>query len=254
MLIVTHKLMQQGAPEVLQAAYSKLPFLQDTASYWNRALSESTIDAYRPLVAPYASFIVEKAAFHHRFPAFESSYSVDLGGSLHGGSGSIPTDPVNHEALACLQKMQDLLLKALEAGFTILRMKAAGSRGQTAASVQAPGANPEGMSEDAVGLVAAAIIPILREADLLYDVVWYLITSLLSFCGGVHEGAQGDSLNQAIGRFSQQHRQLRGLFEQARGEPAIAQCVTAPTLPVDPPNFVLESPSALSATPSPSLR
>lgn len=253
LLIVTHKLMQQGSPEVLIAAYTRLPFFQETASFWNRPVPEATPDPYRPLVAPYATFVVEKAAFHHRFPAFESSYSVDLGGggSLHGGVGA--SDPLNHEALACLQKMQDLLLKALEDGFAVLRAKVA-SAARAGGPPAAAATPPEGMSENAVGLVAAAIIPILREADLLYDVVWYLITSLLGLCGGAPEGPQGEALSTAIGKFGVQHRQLRSLFEQARGEPAIAQCVTPPSLPADPPGFVLESPSAISASPSPSLR
>ncbi|KAG6543660.1 hypothetical protein Mapa_014843 [Marchantia paleacea] len=246
-LTTIHKLMQQGPADCRAACYSRLHILTDTLSTFKTPGDNAAESlSYGPLICAYASMLSEKATFHHRFQAYENNYSVDIGAiqDQPSCSGQTVTDPLRPEALVCLQVLQDLILRTLEEGFTLFRnkyalfgAKDAGTRNGTASAPLGPGLSTTcGGDTDPIGLVVSVLIPVLREADLVYDICCFLLKSQLNIWRGRNYGQNmTTALNEMAPKFGYQHKVLRTFFEQAKTIDAITCNVTPPNLPQNPP-------------------
>ncbi|KAL2608289.1 hypothetical protein R1flu_026862 [Riccia fluitans] len=245
-LITIHKLMQQGPADCRAACYSRLQFLTDTVNtFQNRGGIAVELPLYGPLISAYASMLIGKATFHHRYQAYENNYSVDLCAvkDKTGLSGQTGNDPLSPEVLVCLQGLQDLILRTLEEGFSLFRKKytAAGVKGACRKNGIVCGSVGSGLSmaggdTDSIDLVSSVLIPVLREADLVYDICCFLLSTQFSARRRGNYGQEISSvLNEPISKFGYQHKALRTFFEEAKTIDAISCNVTPPNLPENSP-------------------
>ncbi|KAL3676041.1 hypothetical protein R1sor_025989 [Riccia sorocarpa] len=240
-LITAHKLMQQGPPDCCAACHSQLKILMDTA---NRGESAPALIPYRPLNSAYASMLVGKATFHHKFQAYANNYSVDLCAvkGMQSSHGQTINNPLSPEVLVCLQGLQDSILQTLEEGFSLFRKKyavvgkksASTKRGIVRGSVR-HGSTTTGGDADSIDLVLSVLIPLLREADLVYDICCFLLSRNISaWRRGKYGQELFTALNEMTSKFGYQHNLLRTFFEEAKTIEAISCNVTPPSLPQNP--------------------
>lgn len=246
--------MQEGPPECLVSCYAKLSLLKDVVSGWASPINKSESGRfYCPLICAYASMLVGKTRFHHSFPAFENNYSVNF--IRAPSSENHASDPITIDALACLQSIQDDILHTLATGFELLeeRQSKEGEESGNMANLSMLGADhssnkahAKAGTADPIGLIGAVLIPSLREADLVYDICWYLISSLNSmttcdsdFLPKPAGPRVVPELTSMVQKFQAQHMMLRRMFEQARCQPSIACNVAPPSLRREPPEVCL---------------
>lgn len=242
-LVVLHKLLQQGSADVLVALRSSLRgadasasresirgWLRECRAAWRPVGRDATgAAAYAAegavgdadielaaLVAPYAGFLDAKAAFHARFFAFENNYSFRP--RRHAASAG-QDSPLSIDAAESLLRILSHVVHALEILLSSLR------RYRTARP------EDEEDGEAALGVIELklmAALPLLREADLLYDIAGY---TLVNVARGVSAAgappppltpAELKRIQQAAGLFSRLHGELRDVFRRARAEIRLA--------------------------------
>ncbi|KAK3263329.1 hypothetical protein CYMTET_27857 [Cymbomonas tetramitiformis] len=148
-LLVAHKLLLQGPPEVLPEAYERMPFFQ--------SLCEGNADGspHGSLVFRYAMMLAEKTNFHHSHPAFANNYSFD------SRRERVITNDPSLGPLRSLFRIQELVLTTLLPCLTTVLEKGRNSKGTYA-------------------LRLAVTLSLLREADLVYEICVYLLGALVT--------------------------------------------------------------------------
>ena len=245
--MVAHKLVQQGSPQVLQAlSAERLAGGEGGASAGVRAWLRNIRAAWRPvgrdartgnpiydlsavgdsdegggerageefemelaaLVAPYAGFLDAKAAFHGRFTAFENNYSLRPQRTQEVGGGMASMATI--DAAEALLRILSHVVHTLEILLASLR------RYRTATPEEAGGEEALGMIE----LKIMAALPLLREADLLYDIAGYTLVGVARTADRALAATAPEltRLRRGAGLFSRLHKELRDVFRRARGE------------------------------------
>eukprot|EP00899_Mesostigma_viride_P028772 jgi/Mesvir1/907/Mv17468-RA.1 len=236
-LAVLHRLLQQGSPEFPAALHGNISLLRNMHNTWKgRAEAaawavgggigggssvEGESAEYAPLVAPYTQLLILKTLFHFDWRMFENNYSLRGGNMELGQRSSMGRNPVSVQAVNTLQKLLEQVLLTLDAAFAILRAPPPGSLNGVATS-SAP---------EATNFKAFLCIGLLREADLLYDILCYILSSLAQSSSSPQE------LRWFIAKFDSQYASLRAAYEKAWAEPAVCSEVSPPRLPSTPPHF-----------------
>lgn len=146
-LLIVHRLQQQGSPDVLLAAAQSVTLLSGIKMTWQGAAPSSSSDSpWVALVPMYADFVAEKTGFHGRNPAFENNYSVDA-------------NTVGNGHVRQLLKVLRSCLSALSVCFAVLPSRTHGG------------------GRD---LLCAVMVSLLREADLVHNALTFLLYSLSS--------------------------------------------------------------------------
>lgn len=130
-LLVIHRLMQQGPFEVLPACSQSATLMQGVEAAWRQSS-----DPWAPLAVSYAGLVSSKAVFHGHFPNYSSAY-VD-----ESGKAAIDSRAVWH-MLHVLQRCIAAVNAALD------RMALVGSQAEE--------------------LTSSVALPLLKEVDMVYN-------------------------------------------------------------------------------------
>ncbi|CAM6091839.1 unnamed protein product [Calypogeia fissa] len=246
-LIIIHKLLQQGSPSCQTSCFNKRSILSDIGTTFRSPVGsagiEASREAYNPVVSSYASVLVEKVSFHKIFPNYESNYSIGLGISANqpSSSGKVSPEMEKGNALTYLQKILDMVFVALEKGFALLqnksdeveltiREKTSGARILPLGSVHETSHVAKIGFSNPIELAVSMLIPMLKEADLLYEICSFLISSQSSLQQENH--SRNGGIAHQVAKFRDQHKMLRKYFELAKSEVSITCKVTPPNLPL----------------------
>jgi hypothetical protein len=206
-LLVFHKLMQQGSPETLPAAAALgAHIVEGLRIAWTpERLREhpGEFADVAALIHPYATLIKVKVEFHERFRAFDNNYAAAGNAPAAGGDAEV-TQQAACELLFVLDEALRTLRRAL----------------RSLASVRA--------RDGARSLPAAVATALLREAHLSYDALLFLMALLAP------HGMPPPEMREF---FARSHGTLREACDDAGAYPALQHLDTPPRLSAEPPQF-----------------
>lgn len=213
-LLVIHRIMQQGPSEVLPACSKSATLMQGVESAW-----KDSSDGCARLAVRYASLVAAKAVFHFNFSTYSSAY-VDE-------SGLARMEP---RVVAQMLDVLDNCIHAVHAA--IDRM--------------------ERVSGQAEELAASVALPLLKEVDMVYNAsTSHTYKLAASRDSSVRNEAQS-SLYKKLSDLHNRLRSLYG--RASKSEPLRAAGATPPamaeTLP-DPRSFVQSVGASLTMATSP---
>ena len=240
-LLVVHKLMQQGAPETLPAvAQNGTRLLDGIRAAWpqRKAAADPEHSDVAVLVEvrvrvtradallcshtdspcfsaeqPYAGVIRTKTEFHAAFRGFDNNYATPEG---HPAGGANPASTLD---AACE------LLGVLDATLATLRIALARLVGVRA-------------REGPTHLAAAVAIALLREAHISYDASLFLLACVAS---------HGSTPGPVVEWFDKAHVTLRDLYDDVRCCPALGHLEPPPALPAEVPRLLASRPTSAAA-------
>ena len=208
-LLVFHKLMQQGSPETLgAAAVLGVHIINGLLTAW--APDRLRLSVFHTgefadvakLIHPYAKVIKQRLDFHERFRAFDNNYSAAAGAPAAGGDAEV-TQQAACELLGVLDEALPTLRRALSSLPSVSTVQ--GER----------------------SLPAAVATALLREAHLSYDALGFLMAVMAPY------GLPAPPVREWFARV---HVELREATDGAISYPAL-QHLDLPQLNIEPPQF-----------------
>ncbi|KAI8868536.1 cytoskeleton assembly control protein [Ramicandelaber brevisporus] len=213
-LIVVHKVVRDGDPSALQAAFDNFKFLENIFQH-------STSNAfgwrgYCALIRAYVNFILAKLEFHKLHPKFRADFDYDEFLSLRG----VDDPNAGFETISDLMNLQDRLDEVQKLIMSHL--------------------NAATNNECRV----AAFVPLVEESYAIYK----FSTRMLIAMHKTIDSAE-DSLLPLRERYAGQHSNLRKFYRNCEQMPYLTRLIKIPTLPRDPPNLFGEDEWATGAAP-----
>ncbi|XP_025089296.1 huntingtin-interacting protein 1-like isoform X2 [Pomacea canaliculata] len=207
-LQVIHKLMRDGHPNVVPDSYKYCSQLRDLGKLWGHLK-----EGYGKLIALYCTLLIQKLNFHRKFPRIpgnlmmtDEQYYKICGNNV---------DNYFEFSIDMLDYMEEIL-NLQQSVFGSLDMSRANS-----------------MTNAGQCRLAPLILCILDSCQ-LYD---YLVRSLFS----LHSSLPPDTLSGHRERFLQCYRRLKEFYHKCGNLQYFKHLVQVPSLPDEPPNFLVAS-------------
>ncbi|XP_047141929.1 huntingtin-interacting protein 1 isoform X1 [Hydra vulgaris] len=204
-MLVLHKILREGHPNVLRDSYQYKKTLRDLLSVY-----KFQGGAYGTLVCEYLKILLTKLDIHHKYPGIPGALTSSSETTM-----KIPDSDVNDVftfAVECLD-YQDLLLTFEE---NILKTLDKSRNNSQTASSQCK---------------IAILVPILKECSGIYDILVLVV-------GKLHKSVPHDTLEGHRGRFNVQHKRMKTFCTCAGGMTYITNLIEIPVIPENPPNFL----------------
>eukprot|EP00128_Syssomonas_multiformis_P006644 Colp12_sorted_trinity150504_noHs@25169 len=223
-LIVLHKLLHDGHPNVLKEIYKNKKDLESLMTAWSNRKEKGP---YNPLITFYVEFLLFKLDFHNKYPS--------IPGTLNSEDFILARVARVLESTLLLQSdiinYQDALLYLGD---------------QIIASVK-------GITDvDILGCRLSALVPVVTESASLYKMAFDVLTKL-------HKGMKFNELHGQRERFADMLSRLKKFYFVASGFRTLQGLVNFPLLPESCPEFTPwdgkspfeEGEAAASAAPEP---
>ncbi|KAK7487938.1 hypothetical protein BaRGS_00020839, partial [Batillaria attramentaria] len=207
-LQVIHKLMRDGHPNVVPDSYKYCSQLKDLGKLWGHLK-----EGYGKLIASYCTLLIQKLKFHRKFPRIPGNLML-TDEQYYKICGS-NVDNYFEFSIDMLDYMEEIL-NLQQAVFGSLDMSRANS-----------------MTNAGQCRLAPLILCILDSCQ-LYD---YLVRSLFN----LHSSLPPDTLSGHRERFLQCYRRLKEFYVKCGNLQYFKHLVQVPSLPDDPPNFLVAS-------------
>lgn len=208
-LQVVHKLMRDGHPNMLPDSFKYCSQLKDLGKLWSH-LKES---GYGKLIACYCSLVIQKISFHRKFPRIPGNLML-TDEQYYKICGS-NVDNYFEFSIDMLDYMEEIL-NLQQSVFGSLDMSRANSMTNAGQCRLAP------------------LIMCILDSCQLYD---YLVRTLFN----LHSSLPPDTLAGHRDRFLQCYRRLKDFYFKCRNLQYFKHLVQVPSLPDDPPNFLVAS-------------
>jgi huntingtin interacting protein 1 len=205
-LTVLHKMTREGHPNVLRDSYVYRKTLRDLYSVYRFCAG-----VYGPLVCQYLKILQSKLELHKKHPGIIGSLSFSAENPIKITEGDI-NDVFSFavESLDYMDKLLDLeenIIKTLYRAVNNSQILAAQCR-------------------------IATLVPLLKEASGMYDVLVHVMTKL-------HKNLPPDTLEGHRERFSTQHKRLKAFCFEAGNLQYVTNLMQIPHVAENPPDFLL---------------
>ncbi|XP_076453265.1 huntingtin-interacting protein 1-like isoform X2 [Babylonia areolata] len=207
-LQVIHKLMRDGHPNVVPDSFRYCSQLKDLGKLWGHLK-----EGYGKLIACYCTLLIQKLTFHRKFPRIPGN--LMLTDEQYYKICGANVDNYFEFSIDMLDYMEEIL-NLQQAVFGSLDMSRANS-----------------MTNAGQCRLAPLILCILDSCQ-LYD---YLVRSLFN----LHSSLPPDTLSGHRERFLQCYRRLKEFYHKCGNLQYFKHLVQVPSLPDDPPNFLVAS-------------
>ncbi|CRL04511.1 CLUMA_CG017588, isoform C [Clunio marinus] len=205
---VLHKILREGHPLVLQHSMRHRTMITEIGKLWGHLN-----DGYGLCIKHYTKLLVTKIEFHDRNPRFPGSLVLK-----RGELEQIAGNDINVYFQLAVE-MFDYLDEIVALQATIFNSITT----FTVSSLSLPGQ-----------CRLAPLIPCIQDSNQLYDFVVRLMFLL-------HANLPDDLLNGHRERFRTLFRQLHNFYKQAGTLQYFVNLIKVPSLPSNPPNFLVQS-------------
>ncbi|KAL8599980.1 hypothetical protein ACOMHN_038979 [Nucella lapillus] len=205
---VIHKLMRDGHPNVVPDSFKYCSQLKDLGKLWGHLR-----EGYGKLIASYCALLIQKLHFHRKFPRIPGNLML-TDEQYYKICGS-NVDNYFEFSIDMLDYMEEIL-NLQQSVFGSLDMSRANS-----------------MTNAGQCRLAPLILCILDSCQ-LYD---YLVRSLFN----LHSSLPPDTLSGHRERFLQCYKRLKEFYHKCGNLQYFKHLVQVPSLPDDPPNFLVAS-------------
>merc|ERR1712137_1015691 len=204
-LTVIHKVLQEGSPRFLKRSYSALNFIRVIQNFWATGGAHDV--HYGKLNAIYAYFLRGKITFHHKHPLVLGKLSLDDYQQKIKNQPEVPLQ-TRQQMVSHLLDLQDMILRVQETIFSF-------------------------HGNDLHECKKAAIVPLVVEADAVIRITAHHLSALCD------RARSPDDVQRYIDRFIKHYPRFRLFFDNAIRIPYVTDLVNVPTMPADPPQFVV---------------
>lgn len=213
---VLHKVLREGHPQVIPYSQRFRPKIDDIGKLWGHLK-----EGYGKLIQLYCKLLLEKLAFHRRNPRFPGNLVVSK-----EELDSIGENDINNYFQMSVEMFDymDEILVLQTAIFGSLDMSRSNSMTSSGQCILAP------------------LIPIIQDSSQLYD---YCVKILFK----LHASVPADMLAGHRDRFLKHFVQLRHFYYNAATLQYFKSLIQIPTLPENPPNFLIQAEFGAYVTP-----
>ncbi|KAK9504439.1 hypothetical protein O3M35_010770 [Rhynocoris fuscipes] len=213
---VLHKILREGHPQSIPDSFRHVGYLEDLGKLWGHLR-----DCYGKLIQEYCSLLTVKINFHRRNPR--------IPGNLILSSAELDTigdNDVNNYFQLCVEMFDymDEILTLQKSIFGSLDMSRSNSMTSCGQCRLAP------------------LIPMIQDSSQLYDCCVKLLFRL-------HASLPPDLLAGHRARFLGQFKLLRAFYQSASVLQYFKTLIQIPSLPENPPNFLIQSDFGTYVTP-----
>lgn len=205
---VLHKVLREGHPQVIPDSQSHRGRLEDLGKLWQHLR-----EGYGRLIHLYIRLLITKLDFHKRNPRLPGNLQVTSEELEAIGENDIN---VYFQMSVEMFDYMDDILNLQQAVFGSLDLSRSNSM------------TPCGQCR------LAPLIPCVQDASKLYD---YCVKILFK----LHSALPADTLEGHRERFSKQFRELKNFYTTVKHMQYFKHLITIPSLPENPPNFLIQS-------------
>ncbi|XP_077995504.1 huntingtin-interacting protein 1-like isoform X2 [Glandiceps talaboti] len=205
---VCHKVLREGHPNAITDSQKYKSHIQDLGKMWGHLQ-----EGYGKLIAAYTVLLNTKLEFHSKNPKIPGNLSMTTDELDNQADGDIN----NHFQLSVeLFDYLDAVLATQDAVFNSFNPSRSNSMTSTGQCRLAP------------------LIPMIQDGSALYDLCVKILFKL-------HACLPADTLAGHRERFRQQFKALKEFFRKASNLQYFKRLIQVPTLPANPPNFLIAS-------------
>ncbi|KAF6206967.1 hypothetical protein GE061_018204 [Apolygus lucorum] len=205
---VLHKVLREGHPQSLPDSVVHVPMIENLGKLWGHLR-----DCYGKLIQEYCSLLCVKITFHRRNPRIPGNLMLSS-----DELDAIGENDVNNYFQLCVEMfdyMDDILTlqKSIFGSLDMSRSNSMTTCGQCR---------------------LAPLIPMIQDSNQLYDCCVKLMFKL-------HASLPQDLLSGHRARFMDQFKKLRNFYISASVLQYFKTLIQIPSLPENPPNFLIQS-------------
>lgn len=205
---VLHKVLREGHPQVIPDSQPHRGRLEDLGKLWQHLR-----EGYGRLIHLYIRLLITKLDFHKRNPRLPGNLQVT--GEELEAIGENDINVYFQMSVEMFDYMDDIL-NLQQAVFGSLDLSRSNSM------------TPCGQCR------LAPLIPCVQDASQLYD---YCVKILFK----LHNALPADTLEGHRDRFSKQFRELKNFYNTIKHMQYFKHLITIPSLPENPPNFLIQA-------------
>jgi len=205
---VLHKLLREGHPQTVPDSYQRISYVEDLGRLWGHLR-----DCYGKLIQQYCNLLKVKLDFHHRNPRIPGNLILS-----HEELDAIGENDANNYFQLSVE-MFDYMDEILA-----LQTRIFGSLDMSRSNSMTPCGQCR----------LAPLIPMIQDSSQLYDTCVKLLFKL-------HAALPPDLLSGHRTRFLNQFRTLREFYMAASILQYFRNLIQIPTLPENPPNFLIQA-------------
>lgn len=213
---VLHKILREGHPKVIPDSQRYRGKLEDLRKLWLHLR-----DGYGQLIQLYIKLLITKLDFHQRNPRIPGNLQVTPEELKSIGENDI--NVYFQMSVEMFDYMDDILV--------LQRVVTASLKNTPSNSMTVSGQ-----------CRLAPLIPCVLDASQLYD---YCVKILFK----LHSALPADTLAGHRDRFSKQFQELKKFYNTVKQRQYFKHLITIPTLPENPPNFLIQSELRTYVTP-----
>lgn len=213
---VLHKVLREGHPKVISDSQRHCGKLEDIGKLWQHLR-----EGYGRLIQLYIRLLITKLDFHKRNPRIPGNLQVTAEELKAIGENDIN---IYFQMSVEMFDYMDDILKLQHAVFGSLNMLHSNSM------------TPCGQCR------LAPLIPCIQDASQLYD---YCVKILFK----LHGALPADTLAGHRDRFSKQFQELKSFYNTIKHMQYFKHLITIPSLPENPPNFLIQAELRTYVTP-----
>lgn len=213
---VLHKVLREGHPHSIPDSYRHLNMIEDLGKLWGHLR-----DPYGKLIQIYCKLLIVKITFHKRNPGIPGNLTL-----TSEELDAIGENDVNNYfqlSVEMFDYMDEILAleNAIFGSLDLSRSNSMTSCGQCR---------------------LAPLIPLIQDSSQLYDIC-------VKFLFKLHASLPPDLLSGHRQRFLAQFRQLKTFYDAAAVLQYFKYLIHVPTLPENPPNFLIQAELGSYVTP-----